>query len=421
MSFIKIKNRALFLGFFCLFLLSGFSGKIGPLSFSLFDIAALFLFFLVGLEFLYKKIGWYKGSLIFNSFVAHFLLLAIYPLLGFITNSAPFLDVSVMLRWIFFVCIFLYLIYELRRNERFLGIFFSALLFSGVLNSVYGTLMLIDTVLGLPFTMPHYFIADIFNWKVDHHMRIPALFAGPNQLGWYALLGVLISFSAFIQTSKFYYFVIFLLHLYLLVLSTARTAIIVFLFVFLFVVFMYSLRSLIALRFKKNILFIVFSAFFGLLVLIYFSYAFNVFRIDGLLRAFGVLSGNIGSVGFFSSRTELWPQAISFYKYEFYPFGTWVTPTYYTGTIDSGWLTYLVWSGPFMVISSALMFVVNFSYGIIGFIKRQCSFSLSLAMASLALAIGQVTLSPLHYIPVLVLYCILICLAYLNKRNRLVI
>ena len=422
MSLNGIKNNFLYLAFFSLFCLSFVSVSLGTLSFTLFDIFILLSLLFLGGQFLCsKRVLWYGIPLVFYFFIAHFTLLALYPLLGFLIGTAPFLDASVVLRWLFAVFIFIFIIYELRTNSRFLTIIFSVLLISGVLNSIYGTLTLIDMMRGLPFTMPHHFLADELSWKVDHHLRVPALFSGPNSLGWYALLVVLISFAAYMQFKNKFYLMVFFLHSYLLILSTARTAILVFGVLILLIFFSHLIRGFYRLTIHKNIFYFFSFLVLVLLVFFYIAQSFSIFRLDGLVRAISVLSGDVAADGSFSKRTELWQHSVDIYMNKFYPFGSWITPTYYTGTIDSGWLSYLVWSGPFMIISSILLFLIGAIYGFKGFFKKKCNFSLSLAMASIGLAIGQVTLSPLHYIPVLILFFLLFCLAYLSQKNRIML
>lgn len=362
------------------------------------------------------KIIVFRLSILENITLLHFFFLCAVPVVGFFVYGV--IDASLIARWfqVFILALVFFSIFppEGLSCKSMVNIF----LIAGTLNLGYALLMLSE-IIGLISigTLPHHWeFAQHLNWKTDHFMRIPALFSGPNQLGWYALSVALMSIAGMLSTSnelKRGWGFVFIIHFFLLIISTARTAIISFLFVVAVYFILTFFRSLLVERVSrdKQIYLLFSSVLFFSLITFYAGANFNIFRIDALVRAFSVFGGDFGADGSFSNRMEIWVRAIDIYRNNFFPFGTLTTPTDHTGVIDSGWLSYLVQSGPVLTLTFFIMLVVSFFSGIKYFLKRKNWYGLSLAMFSLALAFGQITLSPFHYLPTLALFLLSIALA----------
>ena len=179
-------------------------------------------------------VGWF--------FLAHICLLAVYPVFGVVGIS--FLDLSLTLRWASIAFLSGLLLFVFPNDRFFLFGLRDSLMCAGIVNAFYGVLMLAES-LGMITGewLPHHFLGEMFQWKTDHRMRIPALFAGPNQLGWYSLFVIFISFGCMtdnrFRSIRGWGFLL-TIHIFLLFMSTGRTALIVFLVIVGLVLFRFG-------------------------------------------------------------------------------------------------------------------------------------------------------------------------------------
>lgn len=404
--------------FISLGVLSIISIPLGALDFRVLDLVIVgFFLYLFSLLILIKKprVVYNKLTIPSRLLILHLFTLSLYPFLGFFLKG--FLDLSLILRWFqlsFFVFLFLIL---LKSNDYFIKGLRNALLISGILNLIYGILMLSEFIGVVPYgTLPHHDLGEIFNWKTDHFMRVTALFSGPNQLGWYSLMAILLSIGVLMdirfKKDKVWRY-IFILHLFLILLSTARTAILVLFFVFFTIFFIGFFKFMSNSKFKKKSFLNLITSIISISGIIYVGILFDLFRLESILRAINVVSNLDESAdSSFAARLIFWRNAIDVFFKDHFPLGTMVTPTIYTGTIDSGWVTYFVQSGLLYVFTFSLMMFVSIAYSVKLFFKKSKHYMyLILILSCIGLSIGQVTLSPFHYLPVLFLFVAIIKLS----------
>jgi hypothetical protein len=420
--FKKISNQWFYAIAFSFFIFSVISFDVGPLNVKVFDLVFVLLaIFCLLYFFFYQKNVFSKINLNLPAFLLllHLLVLSIYPLFGVLKGV---LDLSVSLRWFeMFVFVIIFIILINPSRILVISVFGRALLIAGILNLIYGLLMLLEFIGIVNFILPHHYLADVFNWKVDHYIRVPALFSGPNQLGWYAVLVAILSIGVLLERSqlvnKKLWSIVLLIHFFLLIISTARTAIMAFFAVAIFFYFITFVRSMFfGFINKKLIQILILLLALSALTFVVGNY-FNVFRLSGLERAFLVFFEGSSSDGSFSKRLDLWNHALNIYFNDHYPFGTIITPTLYTGTIDSGWISYFVQSGVLYVLTFSLFIFSSIIYGVVKYFKRNDFISLSLACAAIAIAIGQVTVSPFHYLSTFFVFLIILITSNIKQNN----
>ncbi|WP_083491506.1 O-antigen ligase family protein [Thauera sp. 27] len=380
------------------------------LSVQVVDIS--FVFALAGVVSLASRAGYAVPKLRFRPvdlpIFFHLALLSLFPILGYLFGIVSIVDYSASLRWALVLGVAALLLGWADFFSRAEVAFARSLLLAGCLNVIYGTAMLLEMLGLLPSAVfPHNnpTIVELLNWKVDHFMRVPALFSGPNQLGWYALSVFILAIGFIYQRSgsRLIWYWVAGLHLYLLFLSTSRTAVIA-LFVVGFLFFSIFLRDIQFERVSRRLIITVFSLCFFLTSIFAVGNQFEVFRLDGLARAFAVLSGDLGGDGSFQDRLYYWREALDVFYSDFSPLGTMAAPTHFVGVIDSGWLSYFIQGGPILVASFSLVLIFVTFYGFRKFYVEGSYIGLSLSCLAIALAVGQITLSPFHYLPVLFIF-----------------
>lgn len=406
------KNYYLYILLLPLFTLSVLSINIAGLNIRTLDFSIVILSMIVAIRLAIKNhsLRLIKIDLIQISTLFHLLLLFIIPTVGFFAYGI--LDISLTLRWlqIFLISLIIFS-FKIRIDEKDLA---SIFLISGSINLIYSILSIVENKGIIPYgSLPHHLVSDSLGWKVSDRTRIPALFVGPNQLGWYALPVVLYSMAFFFSSNnkKRKWFIILIIHLFLLVISTARTAIfaaIISIFSFWFLIF---IREFVNSKTKKPTL------HFPLIILLISSLIyiigilFEIFRFIGIERAIKAILGNTAADKSFATRLNYWDGAISTYIEQFYPFGTLTTPTDYTGVIDSGWISYLIQSGPILIFSFSTMILITSIISFYFYWVYNNRIALSLLLYSITLSIGQITLSPFHYLPTLILFILLIVIS----------
>lgn len=353
--------------------------------------------------------------------ILHFFVLGFYPVFGLFFKDI--LDVSVVLRWLELAVFLLLFFCFIPANNNFVKGLRNALFISGGLNFIYGLLMLFENLGLIPYgLLPHHTLSQLFQWKTDHRMRVPALFAGPNQLGWYSLLTILLS-AGVLADSRFKYeglwFAVLLIHVLLLFMSTSRTAILV----LFFIVFLLAINFIIKIiLFKKlnKIHLLILVLFFLLVVGVFLTGShYGVFRLNGLLNAFKVIvEFDSTQDGSFNYRLILWDNALNIFYSDHSPFGTMVTTSYFTSGIDSGWIGYFVQSGFLYVLTFILFLMVSMIYSIFLFFRnRGVYICLALFLASFSISVGMITLTVFHYLPVVLLMVAMIkLLEYKNNH-----
>lgn len=245
-------------------------------------------------------------------------------------------------------------------------------------------------------------LADTFSIKIDHHMRPPGTFTGPNQLGWYGAVIFIISFCFYLTGSEARWAHVSLVHFLIIVASTSRSALLAAFFVATLIYTLTSLRTA-GLGYMPNIkniaLPVVVALSFPFLILA--AQHFGVLRPQSVYSAFAVVTGDLHADGSLTARFDGWANSIkAFHDYGF--FGFLGDPRVITGTIDSGWLNYLVRGGIPLLTLFCLFLITTTFYTIFVYLKSGNRYALALLGVTLTIPLGFIPLSAFHYTHVLI-------------------
>ncbi|MCG5539097.1 O-antigen ligase family protein [Halorhodospira sp. 9622] len=245
-------------------------------------------------------------------------------------------------------------------------------------------------------------LADMFDIKIDHYMRPPGTFAGPNQLGWYGAVIFSLSLAFYFTGGGARWAHISFIHFLIIVASTSRSALLAALFS---VAAMYALSILRTFSGRQTTkpkgiaLFILIALAFSFLVIL--AERLGFLRPQSIFSAFAVITGDFQADGSLAARFDGWSNALqAFRDYGF--FGFLGDPRVVTGTIDSGWLNYLARGGIPLLAFFVLFLLTTTFYTIYNYLASGNQYSLALFGVTIIIPLGFVPLSALHYTHVMI-------------------
>lgn len=348
-------------------------------------------------------------------------ILSVWPLFGFLLNgNLPVQDLTSSVRWIFMLGFSVFLLYGPVDKDMLEASLRNALFYTGILVS---SICILQATAFFTSIVSFSFIQDIapLSIKSEFTFRATGFFASPNPLGWYAaIVSILSAFYTISKDNQLTWKVILFVHLLILVMSTSRSSILATLVSLIsFLIIFYWFRPKVSQRkdrkYKPYTVVVLAIAFCSLLL---FSFP-EVFRLSGLERALSVVQGNLDADASFDKRVSAWRHALAIGN-AYAPFGYGGDPTTATGrVIDSGWVAYYVQGGVFFVVGFTAFIVTTIAFSIGAYKKSDNPTKLSIGAITLALAIGHVTMSPIHYPHVFILYVFIFSLTVARHHRRL--
>lgn len=383
-------------------------------------LLALFIFSAIIRASFGPTIRKYKHSLIWIPFFLYLGYMTLMPFFGILFRT-PF-DLSHLtygFRFGFILVFCTALLFLSPRRSLFYASFNRSLLFIGYLILLVATGQILEYIQVLPggwFLNPS--IAEMFSIKIDHYMRPPGTFTGPNQLGWYGAVVFSFSLAFYITGGGARWAHISFIHFLIVVASTSRSALLA---AFFSAAAMYALLFLRSLSGRQTTkpkgiaLLILIAISFSFIVLL--AKRFGFLRPDSIFRALAVVTGDLQADGSFVSRFDRWSSALqAFLDYGF--FGFLGDPRVITGTIDSGWLNYLARGGIPLIAFFVLFLLTTTFYTIKKYLSSGSRYALALFGVTIIIPLGFVTLSALHYTHVMILTILVFYMCASNPYRR---
>lgn len=405
-------NKLMVLLFFSVFFLSPFGLNFSGNSVLFPDIVRIFV--VVTFSYIFIRFGFVYQS--FNlTFPLFFLLLfvtleVVLPIVGvvFWGPSSVSSSIRALLYWLPVLLLGYFLITRQWGGEKWLNKLF-----------IFGLIINLAVAL-IEFGVYFYIIPDFLNPRyylkyvalsdgyLNSSFRASGIFTNSTGLAVFAYLATIHFMAKALETklNSNYIFYIFV-GLVLIIFSTSRVPLLAaFISIFIFLVFY---RKTLDGYFLKAI-----GVFVSLgVIYLLFNLDIPIFSRFSRLEAGLKEDYSLGMRLF-----VLWPAALEFYQGLGHP--TFTTPTKFVGTIDSGYLTYLLQGGlVFLILSFTLTFSI-FLYGFYrAFIKKQRLYVNYYSMFfSLYVLLGMVTSNPLRNSIVIVFLCVLV-FSLSSQRNRI--
>lgn len=337
----------------------------------------------------------------------HYALLVVLPVVGFIVYQYDIGNVTSSIRFAFIVSSISALWLMVAGKEEPVMRALMCALFIGLLGNFSLASLQHAEFFGMiqGEYLPHYWYEDMVeNPKFNNPGRAVGFFSGPNQLGWFGVVGALLFMGRIIayREKSWSDITIFAVSVAIVILSTSRSA---------FISLAVSAITVTALSYaaKQRVGRITFIAIcisgasvYGLL-----ASGIGGYVVRGLTA---VAHMDLASDGSFAARSQYaWQNAIQ--AFESYPLGYGGDPVSIAGTIDSGWLSYLV-QGSMMLVTSFLLLIVSGVYRSFQILIHSDKverrwMAIACMGLSVSVALGSVVLSPFHYLHVMVPFIIM--------------